>query len=344
MRIFDLKEVVLNLPHEGVSDVVDAIKAEQAKTAAIADLPNINRLKDIARRKGSVSSCALGNVFISDRQEHDLFHHGTAVNFQTHIVKGYAEALRLIDEVYEQETLSVSFILQLHYTMYKDYNPDFGGKLKTEQNYIQELRKDGTYRKIFNPASPEEALPLLDSLCYQFNEVVKDPEVDPLPLIAAFCCDFRLISPFAHGNGRVSRLLMHFLFKKYGYPVDDYLALPYLLEKRVADYLEALKQSAEGWGSATNSYVPYITFLLSVVLEAYRRLHYTMKINTLEGDDKAKVLRIVRDAATPINEPVVSHVMYGLEPNEVDALLDALVEEGKIERIERGFMTRYAAR
>jgi hypothetical protein len=45
--------------------------------------------------------------------------------------------------------------------MYKDYNPEFGGKFKDTQNYIQEILSDGTYRTLFVPAAPEEVFNFL---------------------------------------------------------------------------------------------------------------------------------------------------------------------------------------
>lgn len=342
MRIFNIKEAVLNLPEERLNATVAAIKRHQSVDAKAAALPNSVQLRNIANRSNAVSSCALGNVFLSEEEEVALFDASSEPkNFAEKMVRGYVEALEYIDQIYDQTELSISFISTLHYIMYKQYNPEIGGKFKDAQNYIQERLPDGTYRPVFTPSHPEEAYSLLDNLIWQFNECAKDPEIDKLLLIAVFMFDFLCIHPYNHGNGRVSRLVLHYLLKKYGYAVDDYYAVSYLLENQVADYLGSFMESGHNWDEGINNYRPYVHFLLRMVHAAYRRVEYIVAIAGDESELDDKLLRILRESNGPIGLGVFTKILYNDSRDDIKARLNALMDEGRIQRVVRGSKVKY---
>ena len=342
MRMFDLKGVVLSLSTPSINSMLNSIEMYKGKTSGVDKLEKVELLRNIARRFGAVSSCAVGNVFISTQQEKDLFVRGKpATNFQTHMVLGYAEAIDLIDKNYKFQPMDMKFMSDLHYYMYKGYNPELGGHLKKEQNYIMEAKPDGKFDSIFTPAAPEEAHQLLDSLIYQFNMCAEDEEVNKLLLTAVFLLDFMCIHPYQHANGRLSRLLLHFCLKKFGYKVDDYYAISYLVEKQISDYIAVFKESTQGWEDMQNNYEPYCEFLIKLVLQAYRRLEYIIEINNLDMSTEDKVLKIVQDSATPIGKHVVRNALFGIQKETIDKHLNKLVSAGKIQLIQRGDSVKY---
>ena len=153
--------------------------------------------------------------------------------------------------------------------------------------------------------------------------------------------DFMCIHPFNHGNGRLSRLLLHFLLKKYGYDVDDYFAIAYLMKQHLGEYIDAFKLSSAGWHDNENDYEPFITFILKRVLEAYRKLDYILEVNGLDATSEEKVLKVVVDSATPISKTVVLRVLYALSKQTVEKALAKLLEEGRIQLITRGRYSKY---
>lgn len=296
----------------------------------------------MARRSGAVSSNRIGNVYITEDRESAIFVKGSQPqSLQEYMVCGYSNALDLIDEVYKYQTLDRSFISTLHYYIYKDYNPEFGGRYKDSINYIQESQPDGSFKTIFVSAAPEEVVVLLDNLVYQFNMCAQDEECNKLVLIAAFMFDFMCIHPYNHGNGRVSRLLLHFLLKKYGYDVVDYFSVAYLMEQHLGEYIDAFKLSSNGWYDNENDYEPYIAFILKRVLEAYRKLDYILEVNGLDATAEEKVLKVVNDSATPISKTVVLRVLYALSKVTVEKALNKLVEENRIQLITKGRYSKY---
>ena len=340
--MFDLKGTVLSLNSPNIVSLLNSIELYKGKTLPVKKAKKLDVLKAMAHRSGAVMSNQIGNIYITEERESAIFVRGAQPhNLQEYMVKGYANAIDLINEVYEYQTLDRSFISTLHYYIYKDYNPEFGGRYKDSINYIQESLPDGTFSTIFVSSAPEEVVVLLDNLIYQFNMCAKDEECNKLLLIAAFIFDFMCIHPYNHGNGRVSRLLLDFLLKKYGYDVDDYFAIAYLMKQHLGEYIDAFKVSGEGWHTNENDYEPFVTFLLKRILEAYLKLDYILEVNEEKGTAEEKVLKVVVDSATPISKTVVLRVLYALSKVTVEKALAKLVDEGRIQLITKGRYSKY---
>ena len=342
MKMFDLKGTVLALNKPNIVSLLNSIELYRGKTLPVKKAKKLDMLKAMARRSAAVMSNEIGNVYIADERESALFvRHAQPETLQEHMVMGYSNALDLIDEVYKFQTLDRSFVSTLHYSIYKDYNPEYGGRYKDSINYIQESQPDGSFKTIFVSSAPEEVVMLLDNLIYQFNMCAADEECNKLVLIATFMLDFMCIHPYNHGNGRTSRLLLSFLLKKYGYDIDDYFAIAYLMKQHLGEYIDAFKMSSEGWHDNENNYEAFVTFILKRILEAYHKLDYILEIQEAEGTAEEKVLKVVNDSATPIGKKVVLRILYSFSKVTVEKALAKLVEEGRIQLITRGRYSKY---
>ena len=248
MKMFDLKGTVLAMNKPSIVSLLNSIELYKGKTLPVKEVKKLDALKAMARRSAAVMSNQIGNVYITEERESAIFMRGShPQTLQEHMVVGYSNALDLINEVYKYQTLDRSFVSTLHYYIYKDYNPEFGGQFKDSINYIQESMPDGSFKTIFVSSAPEEVVILLDNLIYQFNMCAADEECNKLLLIATFMFDFMCIHPYNHGNGRVSRLLLSFLLKKYGYDVDDYFAIAYLMKQHLGEYIDAPQDLLPVW-------------------------------------------------------------------------------------------------
>ena len=114
-------------------------------------------------------------------------------------------------------------------------NPGFGGNYKNSDNIIAEEMLDGTKLVRFQPVSAWETPEAVEMLCNEFNEALKDPDIDQLLLMPVFILDFLCIHPFDDGNGRMSRLLTLLILYRSGYIVGKYISL----EKLIADHKES---------------------------------------------------------------------------------------------------------
>lgn len=121
-----------------------------------------------------------------------------------------------------------------------------GGKLRTTQNWIG----GSDYNPLsaaFVPPPPEMVPALLDDLCAFSNE-------DSLPAVAQAAiahAQFETIHPFADGNGRVGRALIHLIFRqrKLTNVVSPPVSL--ILATRSRDYISGL--SATRYDGAPDS-------------------------------------------------------------------------------------------
>ena len=343
MRMFDLQGTVNNLlTNPNIISLLNSIELYKGKTTSVKKLKKVEKLTELAFISGNEASCAMGSLFIGDDRIKALLVKGQLpTTYQEYVFNGYFKALKLIDESYKYQPFDRSFISTLHYYLYKDYNPEMGGQYKDSLNYIQERMTDGTMRTIFVASAPSEVPALLDNLVYQYNLVSQNEETNKLVLILTFLFDFLCIHPFNRANGRVSRLILNFLMKKYGYDIGNYFSIPYIMRQRFSDYIDAFEASAQGWQENENDYTQYVTYMLKCILEAYRKLDYIMEVNQDNGKAIDKVYKIIYDSATPINKRVIENVLYATSSATIEKALATLIKENRIQLIAKGRYSKY---
>ena len=343
MRMFDLQGVVNNLlTNPNIISLLNSIELYKGKTTSVNKLKKVEKLTELAFISGTEASNAMGSVFIGDDRMKALLVKGQSpTTYQEFVFNGYFKALKLIDECYKYQPFDRSFISTLHYYLYKDYNPEMGGQYKDSLNYIQERMTDGSMRTIFVAAEPSAVPALLDNLVYQFNLASQNEETNKLVLILTFLFDFLCIHPFNRANGRVSRLILNFLMKKYGYGIGNYFSIPYIMRQRFSDYIDAFEASSQGWQENENDYTQYVTYMLKCILEAYRKLDYIMEVNTENGKTVDKVYKIIFDSATPINKRVIENVLYATSSATIEKALADLVKENRVQLIAKGRYSKY---
>ena len=343
MRMFDLQGTVNNLlTNPNIISLLNSIELYKGKTTSVNKLKKVEKLTELAFISGTEASCAMGSVFIGDDRMKALLVKGQSPStYQEYVFNGYFKALKLIDECYKYQPFDRSFISTLHYYLYKDYNPEMGGQYKDSLNYIQERMTDGTMRTIFVAAEPSAVPALLDNLVYQYNLAAQNEETNKLVLILTFLFDFLCIHPFNRANGRVSRLILNFLMKKYGYVIGNYFSIPYIMRQRFSDYIDAFEASSQGWQENENDYTQYVTYMLKCILEAYRKLDYIMEVNTDNGKTIDKVYKVIYDSATPINKRVIENVLYATSSVTIEKALADLVKENRVQLIAKGRYSKY---
>lgn len=79
------------------------------------------------------------------------------------------------------------------------------------------------------------------------------------------------IVPLPDGNGRMSRLLTLLLLYKSGYSVGKYISIERQIEKIKDRYYDVLESSDIGWHEEKNDPIPFIRYMLMVILACYTR-------------------------------------------------------------------------
>ena len=203
MKIFNLKEQAQKIL---VGDIIPLISTIEAKNGFVYALPKkkkLNRLHDLSRRRSVTSSNKIEGISVSkNREEELLIYNKSAETREDYALLGYNKALSYLMDNYKNISLSESLIKDIHFMMYQDYLPDFGGKYKVIQNYINSYDKNGNLLEIvFTPSAPEDVSSQMGNLIWQFNDAMNDPLCNKLILIFIFILEFLCIHPFPDGNG-----------------------------------------------------------------------------------------------------------------------------------------------
>ena len=343
MKFINLKEQILKLNDPFIISMLQAVEVNRGKTFNLPKKIKLNRLHDLNKRRSVTSSNEIEGIKIDKRREKDiLLKHMSPETKEEYLLFGYNKALDNIFEVYRYQSLSESFIKDLHYFLYESLTPDFGGKYKTEQNYIREFDKNGNLlRTVFIPSKPQDVDNLMGNLVYQFNECVKDAECNTIIAIFVFILDFLCIHPFYDGNGRVSRLLTTFLLLKYGYDLDQYYSFSYVILNNVDKYYESLEKSSIGWHDNNNDCGFFVHFMLNCLKDGYSKLGYILQVNSIPGSSDDKVLKVINDSKTPISKADIEEVLINLSRTTIEKSLGELVKKEQIQMIQSGEYAKY---
>jgi Fic family protein len=109
-----------------------------------------------------------------------------------------------------KKDLTYSIILYWHKKLFQETKKDIAGKIRNHQVAIA--------RSKFTPPLPVELSALLNEF---FDWYSNNKKIHPVELAALVHLKFVTIHPFSDGNGRISRLLMNFILKKYNFPLLD---------------------------------------------------------------------------------------------------------------------------
>lgn len=343
MKIFALKEQATQLL---TPDIVALLSSVEEKKGFVYSLPNkkkINRLHDLSKRRSVTSSNKIEGIQVSKKREEELLlMNADAETKEDFELLGYNKALTYMMDNYEYLSLSEELIKDLHYKMYQDYLPDFGGKYKTIQNYINSYDSKGNFLGVkFTPSKPEDVQQLMGNLVWQFNNACSDPLVNKLILIFIFILEFLCIHPFPDGNGRVSRLLTSYLLLKFGYTMDKYYSLSYLILEHLDDYYKSLDLSDKGWHENKNNPYHFVHYHLLRLIEGYKKIEYIIRINEETGNCDDKVLKAIKDNMVPTSKEYIEEVLYSYSRTSIEKALDNLLKINSIKFVTKGKSARY---
>lgn len=302
----------------------------------------LEKLVEIAKIQSTEASNAIeGIVTTSTRIRQLVEEKTTPKNRNEQEIAGYRDVLGIIHESFDAIPITQNYILQLHKILYSHMNNPIAGRTKNVQNYISATYPDGHTETLFTPLSPFETPDALDRICGEYNRVIGNMELEPLIAIPVFVHDFLCIHPFNDGNGRMSRLLTTLLLYRSGFYVGKYISLEAKIAQHKDLYYDALAASQIGWHEGTDDPVPFIKYLLSTILAAYR--DFEDRFALVEA--KRSALETVRLAAQNkigrFTKQDIRELCPSLSLSSVEGSLRKLVEEGELKREGKGKNTFY---
>lgn len=247
-------------------------------------------------------------------------------------IAGYRDALNIIHENFESIPITPNFILQLHKILLSHAETGMDGKYKNVQNYISATDSNGRTYTLFTPLSPFETPIAMQTLCEEFNRTLGSGDVDPLILIPIFIHDFLCIHPFLDGNGRMSRLLTTLLLYRSGFYVGKYISLEAKIAKHKDLYYDALQASQDGWHDNCDNPLPFVKYLLGIIVSAYRDFEQRMEIVSEKIPAKEMVRKAIQCKIGKFTKQEIKELCPTLSVSSIEAAFRELISEGDIER------------
>ena len=302
----------------------------------------LEKLVEIAKVQSTEASNAIEGIVTTSTRIRQLVEEKTAPrNRDEQEIAGYRDALNIIHENFDAIPITRNYILQLHKVLYSHKNNPMAGQTKSVQNYISATYPDGHTETLFTPLAPFETPEALDRICDEYNRVIGNMEAEPLIVIPIFIHDFLCIHPFNDGNGRMSRLLTTLLLYRNGFYVGKYISLEAKIAKNKDLYYAALRQAQEGWHEGTEDAVPFIKYLLGIILSAYRDFEERFSL----VEQKKPALETVRQATLNkigrFSKQDIRELCPALSVSSIEGALRKLVASGELKREGNGKNTCY---
>ena len=302
----------------------------------------LEKLVEIAKIQSTETSNAIEGIVTTNTRVRQLVEEKTTPkNRNEQEIAGYRDVLNIIHESFDAIPITRNYILQLHKIMYGHMNNPMAGQTKNVQNYISASYPDGHTEILFTPLPPYETPEALDRICEEYNRVIGNFELEPLIVIPIFIHDFLCIHPFNDGNGRMSRLLTTLLLYRSGFYVGKYISLEAKIAKDKDLYYQALGQAQLGWHEGTEDAVPFIKYILSTILAAYKDFGDRFAI----VEEKLPAIDMVRKAAENkigrFTKQDIRELCPSLSVSTIEGALRKMVSAGELRREGTGKSTCY---
>ena len=335
MRAFNYSEIKNQKWDSDILSLIAAIYKEAGKQEMyLKQRPEeLEKLVEIAKIQSTEASNAIEGIVTTSTRIRQLVEEKTAPkNRDEQEIAGYRDVLNIIHENFDAIPISQRYILQLHKILYSHMNNPMAGKTKSVQNYISATYPDAHVETLFTPLAPYETPEALDKICEEYNRVIGNMEVEPLIIVPIFIHDFLCIHPFNDGNGRMSRLLTTLLLYRNGFYVGKYISLEAKIAKNKDLYYNALGRSQDGWHEGMEDVVPFIKYLLGIVLSAYKDFEERFAL----VETKRSALEMVRCATMNklgrFTKQDIRELCPSLSISSIEGALRKLVASGELKR------------
>ena len=339
-----------------IADIDPQITFEAAELALLAQ----NAIEDLNARAGGAGLEAIGPLFLrseaiaSSRIEG---YQATSLSVARALLdpamaRGAARTIaRNIDAMQdaiaigERVDLNVDSLLAVHRTLMQDEPGALPGELRACQGWIGGRQASPMGADYIPP--PEEAVPgLVDDLV----DFMARGDMPPIAMAAIAHAQLETIHPFADGNGRVGRCLIHAIFRRAGLTPVFVPPVSIVLAARPRSYIGGLIEFREGgigpwvasFAEAVNQAATEGIAMAEDVGEL-RKTWFERSGRPRRGSSAARLLEII--PASPILSASTASKTIEASPQRTLDGLKRLEAAGVLAQISRGTYDRqYAAR
>ena len=261
-------------------------------------------------------------------------------------VAGYAEAMDLLFQSWEELTLTENHLKQLHAVLLSFSAKDeyHRGQYKRTPNNVVAYDRDGKeIGVVFETTSPFQTPLEMQQLVEWTNQALTGKLMHPLLVIAVFVVRLLAIHPFQDGNGRLSRILTTLLLLRGGYDYVPYASLESIIEENKDLYYAALrktqrtlKQSKPDWQTWTMFFLRCLKTQKDNLAEKLERERIALQAMPLLS---LTILKLLREHERLTISELAR--LTGANKNTLKVRLRELTQAGQIARHGQARATRY---
>lgn len=310
----------------------------------------LRQLRKVATIESIGSSTRIEGAKLTDLQVETLLANLSTTSFKTRDeqeVAGYAEAMDMIFQAYEDINITENHIRQLHQTLLRHSDKDeyHRGDYKKLSNQVVALDERGKeIGVVFKTTTPFDTPREMEDLVRWVNKAINENSLHPLLVVAVFVVVFLAIHPFQDGNGRLSRILTTLMLLRVGYNYVPYASLESIIEDNKDLYYKALRRTQTTLKDDKTDWEPWLGFFLRCLKKQKANLAIGVeKEKALDDTDlpavSLQVLALLSKHERLSIAQMVEHT--GVNQNTLKVRLRALVALGRIQRHGKGRATWY---
>ena len=284
----------------------------------------LNKLRKVATIESIGSSTRIEGAKLTDAQVETLLLGLKTKSFQSRDeqeVAGYAEAMDLVFQAWEDMPVTENHIRQLHQTLLRHSTKDerHRGGYKTLDNHVVAFGPDDEeLGVVFATTSPFDTPREMEALVGWVQKTIREEAFHPLLIVAIFIVKFLAIHPFQDGNGRLSRVLTTLMLLRAGYAYVPYASLESVVEENKGQYYNALRRTQKSLDD-TPDWKPWVGFFLRAL-----KKQKTILEERVEGE---KVAQTATEELHPLSEEILR-----LFENEKRLTVSEIVEQTNANR------------
>lgn len=313
----------------------------------------LGALRKVATIESVGSSTRIEGAKLSDAEVEALLSNIAIKSFRTRDeqeVAGYAEAMDLVFEAFDDLRLTENHVRQLHRTLLRHSAKDerHRGSYKTLPNHVMAFDADGREIGIvFETASPFETPREMEALVAWTRKAIEEEAMHPLLIAAVFIVSFLAIHPFQDGNGRLSRVLTTLLLLRAGYAYVPYASLERVIEENKDLYYNALRRTQTTLKADAPDWEPWLGFFLRCLKKQKDGLAVRLdreRIAQGSEDDLPDLSRRVLSALGAQERLTIAQLAAstGANRNTLKVRLRELVSAGRVRRHGKARATWYS--
>lgn len=350
---------MMNEPNLSLSQELVKLIAEidefKGKWEALKNLSpeSLDTLRKVATIESIGSSTRIEGVKLRDAEIETLLSNIESTSFKTRDeqeVAGYAEAMDLVFQAFEEMRVTENHIRQLHQLLLKHSAKDqrHRGEYKKLPNHV--VAKDESGKDIgvvFETSTPFDTPQEMEELVHWVGKALDEESMHSLLIVAVFIVKLLAIHPFQDGNGRLSRILTTLMMLRSEYDYVPYASMERIVEDNKDLYYKSLRRTQKTLKEEKPDWDPWIGFFLRCLKkqkdELLRRLDRE-KDKQEDNTELPELSLIIIDLINRHQRQSIAQIVEHTKANQntIKVRLRELVQSGRIKRHGKGRATWYS--